>query len=291
MKDFEAFQFGRSRRGSTATRLIALCCLFGAVSAVARADDVPISPWTKGFNNEARLLAGAAETAEGAKNFAGFEISMPPGWKTYWRTPGEAGGVPPEFDWSGSENLASAKVLYPAPHRLIDKAGATIGYKDRVLFPIEIKSADPSKPIVLRLKAAYGVCKEICIPAEAEISLEVPPVVTPSSEIADAIGTVPLSVPRADRDPTLARWSLETQSEKPRLLLEVADPAGASVDAFVEAPDGIFLPLPQPIGAKGTLALFEVDLGDADVRTLSGKALTVTLVGAKGQSETTIKLK
>src|SRR5207247_8452494 len=61
-------------------------------------------------------------------------IAIPGGWKTYWRSPGDAGGVPPEFDWQGSENLAAARVKYPAPHRLHDdKAGDAVGYKDGVI--------------------------------------------------------------------------------------------------------------------------------------------------------------
>ena len=53
---------------------------------------------------------------------AGIEIKLQPGWKTYWRYPGDS-GVPPRFDFSGSENLKTAKVLYPAPHLFTDEAG------------------------------------------------------------------------------------------------------------------------------------------------------------------------
>src|SRR3990170_942893 len=133
------------------------------------------SPWVEGFNNKIRLLAGRASPADTDAPYAGVEITMPPEWKTYWRAPGEAGGVPPEFDWNGSENLAAARVLYPAPHRLIDKSGAAIGYKDRVIFPIAITAKDPAQSVKLKLKAAYGVCREICIPAEAELEISITP--------------------------------------------------------------------------------------------------------------------
>ena len=59
------------------------------------------------------------------------------GWKTYWRMPGDA-GIPPQFDWSGSQNVKSVEVLWPAPQRFIDSGGETVGYKDRVVFPLRI---------------------------------------------------------------------------------------------------------------------------------------------------------
>ena len=57
-------------------------------------------------------------TADAAGQIGGgIEIALEPGWYTYWRNPGEA-GVPPVFDFSGSENVASVDVMYPAPDAL-----------------------------------------------------------------------------------------------------------------------------------------------------------------------------
>jgi DsbC/DsbD-like thiol-disulfide interchange protein len=216
---------------------------------------------------------------------------MPAGWKTYWRMPGEAGGIPPEFDWSASENLASANVLYPAPKRLTDKSGTAVGYHDRAVFPVAIAASDPAKPIELRLKAAYGVCKDICVPAEAELSLTIPVGrVAPQGEIQAALDSVPRRTPKQGADPVLKSWTLD--AIKRRLVLQVDDPGAGAGDALVEAPDGLYLPLPKLVEAKGPSAIYDLDLGDGvDLKTLAGKPLTVTLIGAKGQSETMITLK
>ena len=61
------------------------------------------SPWVTGAQADTRLLA---DHAANAPVRAGVEIKLKAGWKTYWRYPGDA-GVPPRFDWSGSENLAA----------------------------------------------------------------------------------------------------------------------------------------------------------------------------------------
>ena len=90
--------------------------MFGAP---ARAADA--SPWAEDTRSAVRLIAGANKNGE-APLRAGIEIKLQPGWKTYWRYPGDS-GVPPRFDFSGSENLKAAKVLYPAPHLFTDEAG------------------------------------------------------------------------------------------------------------------------------------------------------------------------
>ena len=280
----------QARPVSCASAIAAVIALFGpwtghAVSAEST------SPWVEGFNNKVRLLAGRAAFAGAETVFAGVEISMPPGWKTYWRTPGEAGGVPPEFDWTGSENLAAARVLYPAPHRLIDKSGAAIGYKDGVLFPVVITAKDAAQPVKLKLKAAYGVCREICIPAEAELDISIAQDVSGSAGISQALASVPGSLPRPAMDPALTTWKVVESNAKPRLVLEVLDPGSEPGDAFVDAPDGTYLPLPKKISEAGGKAVYELDLTDGvDLKALKGKTLNVTLTGGKGQSETAITL-
>ncbi len=249
------------------------------------------SDWVDGFNNKARLIAGVA-SRNGANDalFAGVEIVMPAGWKTYWRAPGEAGGIPPEFDWSGSENLDAATVLYPAPHRLPDKAGDSIGYKDRVVFPVAVAAKDASKPVRLNLKAVYGVCKDICIPAEADIVLNIPADAGASEDLDLALVKIP-GVPDAAKDPVLAAWRVDGRDVKAKLIFEVTDAGGAGGDAFADVADGTFLPLPKKVSEGESSATYEIDLSDGvDFASLKGKTVRVTLTGTKGQSETTIRI-
>ncbi len=261
-------------------------------SAAAWCDAGPVaSDWYRGFNNQARLTAGQASRDGQTAIYAGVDLSMPGGWKTYWRSPGDAGGVPPDFDWNGSENLASATVLYPAPHRIHDKAGDVVGYKNAVLFPVLITPKDPGKPVTLHGKLEYGVCKDICIPAEAELQLVIPPDVGASAELTDVLARVPGQHARAGVDPSLATWHLDRSSGKPKLVLDVASAALESADTFVEAPGGVYVPLPKRTADRSGKAVFEVDLTDGvDIKDLKGKPLTVTMIDAKGQSETTITL-
>src|SRR5271163_1985315 len=89
---------------------VALC-----LPAGAHAQDA--SDWDTQSHTAARLIAGSPiKTAGAALLRAGVEIRLDPGWKTYWRDPGDS-GVPPKLDFSGSDNVKSVTVLWPAPER------------------------------------------------------------------------------------------------------------------------------------------------------------------------------
>jgi len=254
------------------------------------------SPWINGHNSRARVLAGRLAGASGLTPYAFIEIELQPGWKTYWRTPGDSGGVPPQFDWSKSENIADMKVMYPAPMRLKEEMGDSVGYLDRVTFPIALKARDPSRPIGLAVVLEYGVCRDICIPAEAKLALEIAPgstEVVPGG-VSATLDRVPrLSSALRGEDPKLLSAKAEALDGKQRIVLTAQFPGGAaSGEAFVEAPDGIYLPLPKRLeaGADGQ-AMFEVELGPYhDLKDLKDKKLTVTLVGARGESETMFEI-
>lgn len=100
----------------TVTALTLLAAL--ALGSPASAQDAAVSPWSKASYSSMRLIAGA--TAPSGKQRIGVEIAMTPGFKTYWRSPGDA-GVPPVFDWSGSENVGGW--MYAGPRRSDSRTG------------------------------------------------------------------------------------------------------------------------------------------------------------------------
>jgi len=265
---------------------IALCSVGLIVAAASSLAAEVESPWVEAQKSRARLVGGGG--------LVGVELQLPEGWKTYWRTPGDAGGVPPAFDWSGSKNLESAQVLYPAPMRFSDSSGDTVGYKSSVTFPVRLKAKDPSQPIDLDVAIDYGVCKDICIPAQAKLSVTVPPDTAMSDELIAAMATIPAPPDgRRENDPLLKRAVVDLAAAKPHVLLETEFPGGAEhADAFVEAPDGLYVPLPKKTADDGKGAVtFEIDLSkDVDLAALKGKQLKATIVSDKGQSEASFPL-
>lgn len=269
------------------TVAVALVLAAAAPGAGRSADRTDVPPWIDMPKSRVRLVAGAGKTAAGGY-LAGLEMAMEEGWHTYWRMPGDA-GVPPTFDWSGSTNAAAIKVLYPAPTRMGEAGVEIIGYKDAVLFPIEVTPEDAAQPVALKLSLEYGICREICIPATATLELWLAP--ARSGSHADAIEAALDRVPRPHEsrrktDPELRHVAVDGDGAAPRLTIEVALHGSKGGDVLVEAPAGLYVPLPRKLaGAPGGIVRYGSDLSPDMARDLSGKTLTLTMVSQAGATE------
>jgi DsbC/DsbD-like thiol-disulfide interchange protein len=268
----------------------ALVCLAGPT--VAPAQDA--SAWDKQPHAQARLLAGATvKTAEAGYLRAGLEIRLDPGWKTYWREPGDS-GIPPTLDFSDSENVKSVTVLWPAPERFPDGAGGnSIGYAGRVVLPLRVVREDAAKRTAVHLKLAYAVCGKLCVPAEANLQLAL------SGDGAEetALEKEELRVPRrvapgAGKGLAIIAAHREPNGAHDRVTVEVAAPKDATVDLFVEGPTpGWSLPLPEPAGSDGDLRRFTFDLdGLPPGAHAEGATLTFTAVSGDDAIEVPVRL-
>ena len=220
-----------------------LSCVLAALT-VATAQAADESPWSEDVRSAVRLIGGNANAGDATLR-AGIEFRLRPGWKTYWRYPGDS-GVPPHFDFSGSENLKQADVLYPAPHLFTDETGQSLGYKDTVIFPLVVSPQQAGKPVRLRVKVDYAVCEKLCVPAEgrAELAL-VAGVSKHNSALAAAEAHVPKRVSAAQLGLTAKRTS---GGAKPSVIVDLGAPAGKPVALFVEGPTAQWaLPIPKPV--------------------------------------------
>jgi DsbC/DsbD-like thiol-disulfide interchange protein len=197
------------------------------------------SPWFRALHSRVRVVAGGAD-ADGPGFLAAIAFELDTGFKTYWRTPGES-GLPPAFDWSGSENLRTVEVLWPAPSRFEDQGGVAYGYREGVLLPIRAVPNNRAKSVALRLKLDYGVCKEICIPASATLELKVgmeASAYRPAIEEALARVPKPQAVGAAG-DLSILAVEPVNAGGKPGIEVAARAPEGSTL--FVEAPEGWYL--------------------------------------------------
>lgn len=135
----------------------------------------------------ASLLAGW--TTESGHRMTALRLQLEPGWKTYWRSPGDA-GVPPQFDWSGSQNLGTLTPRWPRPEAIESGGERSLGYHDALLLPIEVAPAVPGQPVVLRARVDFGLCDSICVPARVELTAP-PPSPDPDPAILAALSREP----------------------------------------------------------------------------------------------------
>jgi DsbC/DsbD-like thiol-disulfide interchange protein len=232
-------------------------CAIGVISGTA-AHAADESPWSNDIRSGVRLIAGAHSKDDVAMR-AGIEIKMQPGWKTYWRYPGDS-GVPPRFDFSGSENLKDAKVLFPVPHLFTDETGHSLGYKNNIIFPLMIAPQQSGKPVRLRMKIEYAVCEKLCVPAEGSAELTLGSGASArNTDLIAAEAHVPRTVPAAQIGLTAKRV---TSAAKPMVAVDLAAPAGQTVELFVEGPTPDWaLPIPTPVqGAPTGRARFTFEL-------------------------------
>src|SRR5215213_8146654 len=179
----------------------AATCLASAVTIEARAEDA--SAWQRDGHSAVRLLAGSRT---GTVLLGGIAFQLQPGWKTYWRTPGDS-GVPPRFDFSKSVNVESVTPLYPAPRKFDDGAGGTsYGYQKHVIFPLRIVPKNANEPVQLRAAVSYAVCEKLCLPVETEVELAFTSSASAlDSVVAGALNKVPKPVGTAEATPIILR--------------------------------------------------------------------------------------
>lgn len=252
--------------------LVWTACLLLQVAPVRAGETVPPA-------RTALLVAGPAETT--GTYALGVSFELPEGWHTYWRNPGDA-GVAPLVSTDGSRNLKSLAVRYPAPERYFDGFSTSIVYHDKVVLPVTVTAEDPSAPVDLRLSMTFGYCKEICVPATADLDAELVPGSQTDGAAAEAIATYEARVPVDESRLGSSEVELEPLAvDGDALLLTVrAAEAVADVDLFVEPPDGWYLAQPTEISREDGKAVFRLPLkGKPKKAPLPGAEFRVTVVG------------
>jgi DsbC/DsbD-like thiol-disulfide interchange protein len=210
---------------------------------------------------------------------SGLHVTMQTGWKTYWRMPGD-GGVPPQFDWSASDNVKTANVMMPLPHRFSDENGEGIGYKSEVVFPVDVTPIDASKPATVLLKMFYAVCNDICVPVQAEVKhmLNADTVsASDSFRLKQARKAVPVPVSAGSLSVTaMKQVSIDGKPAIEMTLKGMKHPSAA--DVFVEAQGTSYFRKPELIGQSGDETIWRLMIDSyGKAPDLAGKPVRLTI--------------
>jgi DsbC/DsbD-like thiol-disulfide interchange protein len=256
-----------------------------AASAPVEAGEAKVRLLASGNTNSAPVFSG------------GVEVTLTSGWKTYWRYPGDA-GIPPRFDWSGSENVTNVEVLYPAPKRITDGSGqVSIGYEDSVIFPLRIHAADPAKPVRLKLKLDFATCEKICIPAEAVLALDIAAGAPEEPALKDVLARVPRLSKAGDTElPAIVSVSVDRgkqpDGKDAQVLVTVNASSAAPLDLFAEGPTEEWtLALPKRVERTGNFPVFSIPLAGARMgKTEVPPKIRLTLVSGVEAIEVEVPL-
>jgi DsbC/DsbD-like thiol-disulfide interchange protein len=253
-----------------------------AISVLAApAAHAAASDWALSDGGRMRLVA--LPNQEGGYD-AALQIEPAPGWKTYWRHPGEA-GLPPTVDLAGSDNLTLAATGFPAPEIGHDEGGLFYGYHHLVSIMLTLKSNRPSAAAQLKTSVMIGLCKEICLPFQANFTLPLSPDARPEGDEFMALALARSALPEKPSDDFAVSGSrLSDDGKTLRVTLRLPSDQAPEI-ALSPSPGLAFGPAQfTPAGAKqGALDLpvtRRPETGAADVTILiksGSRAMETTL--------------
>lgn len=239
--------------------------------------------WVENEHSSIRLISAQDAVGDSEALSLGVQIELEPGWKTYWRSPGDA-GYPLSLDWSGSENLKEARLDWPVPHRFELFDLQTFGYGDEVVFPLTVVPEDPGKPVHLQATADYLVCEEVCVPFEEELSLSLPGGEAGPAREAFLIELFRSRVPKGPEQSPLRieQATFAAQEGGGRLVVEAtAERAMTDPDLLVEGAEGYRFGKPEVTleeeGRTARLVLPITASPSSAEDGLAGQELTLTL--------------
>jgi len=153
-----------------------LLTLVTALAAHAQTEEVP--GWMRGEDIvHAELISSREFVAAGDAFHIGLHQTMPAGWHTYWRNPGDF-GQPLELSWTLPEGVTVGDPIWPMPEELPLADGEIMdyGYHDEVVLPlpIQVSSDYAGATIEIGLEAYWQVCEVVCVPEERSLTLTLP---------------------------------------------------------------------------------------------------------------------
>lgn len=166
------------------TSLFLAICLIGIPLALSPAQAAPnpalsmddASTSATHSHLTASLIAEPRAIAAGKSFWVGLHLKMEAGWHVYWKNPGDA-GLPVSLDWQLPKGFAAGNLNWPYPMRIMVPPLMNFGYDNEVLLPVEISSPRTlpvDGKIELKAKAKWIVCKDICLPGNADLTLTLP---------------------------------------------------------------------------------------------------------------------
>ncbi len=248
-------------------RLMTALCLLAAPASAQTLDDIVRLDVLPGWR-----------TADGT-HVAGLQITLAPGWKTYWRAPGDA-GIPPQIDFAASNNVGSARFIWPVPE-VFDQSGMrSIGYTDGVVVPVEL-TPNAQGEMTLTGMLDIGVCEEICIPVRLPFDLTLPAQGQRDPVIVASLVNRPLTA--AEASVTAATCAVSPNADGLTLTATLSMPqAGRIEEVVIEAGDPLVWVSEPDVARSGGQLTATVDMVHVSGGgfALDRSAVRVTVLGS-----------
>ena len=176
---------------------------------------------------EAELVAARTALVPGEPLTVALRLSMEKGWHTYWRNPGDS-GLPTTLAWNLPAGVEAGPIAWPAPHALPVGPLVNFGYDGEVLLLVDVTPARTlpvGNALVLKARADWLVCKELCIPEGADLTLTLP---VENTSLADARWSAPIAAARSALPRPLAGWRATADGKGQTIEMKLVPPSGAA---------------------------------------------------------------
>lgn len=262
-------------------KLLALAALVAAPVLTAHAAEPGASDWAVTDTGRVRLVAAQNAAGDVPTLRLGLHFQLQPGWKIYWRTPGDA-GYPPKVEWAGSVNLGEPTIRWPAPKRFILAGLQNHGYSGEVVLPLDAPVPQPGQAITAAAQLDYLACAQICVPMQASLRLDLPAGPAQPSAFVHDISRFDALVPGDGARHGLSLESAEAVGEGDRTVLRATVTATEPFehpDLFVEPAELGSFEAPRVTLSQGNRrAVIEAALVPGTLQQpLAGSAATLTV--------------
>ena len=149
---------------------LAFTCFFGMHAQLGAAQSFSVT------HAKVSLIAEGSTFQPNHKEWIGVLFDLEKGWHIYWVNPGDS-GEPPKIQWQLPSGFHAGDIRWPVPARLGTGTVIDYGYDGRVLLPVPIEvpaNYSPASRATLAADVRYLICREVCIPAKAHVTLDVP---------------------------------------------------------------------------------------------------------------------
>jgi thiol:disulfide interchange protein DsbD len=204
-----------------------VCCLLACAGSSVRGAPIP--------HGTIDLLAENSSIAPGHDFTLGLHFKLEPGWHIYWVNPGDS-GEPPRITWQLPQGFAAGEMEWPVPHKMGTPTIVDYGYDGEVLLLVPMRAAanvSTQQHAKLDASVRFLICREMCIPGKAQLSLTLP--VHVGTAAADSAVEPMFAAARAHMPrPPPATWKYTVQEGKDFFRL--------SVNAGKSIPSAFFFP-------------------------------------------------
>jgi DsbC/DsbD-like thiol-disulfide interchange protein len=122
------------------------------------------------------LISEQSPSPPGQPLWVGLLFRLEPGWHIYWQNPGDS-GEPPKVQWELPAGFVAGSLRWPQPIRLGGGSVVDYGYEGQVLLMAPIQGPSSRNATSLPSLSAdvkYIVCRDVCIPEKAHLTLSGP---------------------------------------------------------------------------------------------------------------------